>query len=287
MEYVKFGRTNAKVSKIAFGGAGAGIKGYLGDYDPSRKSDREGVIKAMEKAFELGINYFDTAQSYGNGIGESIFGEGLHNLPRKEIFLSSKISSSNHVRASVMESLERIGTDYLDLIQIHGGCYLKREQDMVLQEGGVLEELEKLKAEGFVRAIGFTTEDNNEAVYAFIRSNRFDTMQIRYNLISQHPFYEPFPKYDKEPGSLNFAKQHNMGTCSMRTLTSGRFQKWISLVRPDDNYDYNEALLQFNLSCPVLDVSIVGMRTVDEVVQNVKICNNLDGRVDFAKIYNE
>jgi aryl-alcohol dehydrogenase-like predicted oxidoreductase len=78
MEYVTLGKTGERVSKIAFGGATAGIPNYIKKFDAEKKEDREPVIEAIRYAYEQGINYFDTAYSYGDGAAERIFGEALH-----------------------------------------------------------------------------------------------------------------------------------------------------------------------------------------------------------------
>ena len=77
MEYVRFGRTEATVSRSGFGGAPAGLRNYLEQHDPKVEVGRQGVIDAVLRAVELGLTYFDTAAGYGNGEGEAIFSEAL------------------------------------------------------------------------------------------------------------------------------------------------------------------------------------------------------------------
>ena len=140
--------------------------------------------------------------------------------------------------------------------------------------------LERMRGEGLVRYIGFTSEDMNPAVYRLIESGRFDAMQICYNLIFQHPAEQTRPF-----GAIFEAERAGMGVVTMRTLTSGIFQKWVRTVNPADTFDYNPALLQFVLSNPLVDVALVGMRTVEEVDRNVAICDNLAGRLDLAELH--
>ena len=77
METVLLGKTGRTVSRLGFGGAPAGIPNYLGVYDPNAQRDREPFIAAIGRALELGMNYFDTAASYGDGASERIYGEAL------------------------------------------------------------------------------------------------------------------------------------------------------------------------------------------------------------------
>ena len=188
METTQLGRTGRQVSRLGFGGAPAGLTNYLDHYSPQDVSQRRQVIAAIEKAIELGITYFDTAAAYGGGASESIFGEALRGHT-DHLFLATKVPMLEDVdtRAAVETSLQRLGVDCVDLIQLHGTTYTAAQEAQILAPGGMLDTLEQLRAEGLVRFVGFTSEDHNPAVYRFIASGRFDVMQICYNLIYQHP----------------------------------------------------------------------------------------------------
>lgn len=282
MDYVRFGKTNVQVSRIGFGGAPAGLKNYLHAFDPAKEGDRKGIIEAIHKAIELGINYFDTAPAYGDGQGEEIFGDALQGVEPEKIFLATKMSvgDKDDVRGSMEASLKRLRRDSIDLIQIHGTSFSDEEIKFILRDGGMLDEIYRLKEEGLVKFIGFTSEDQNPAVYRFIQSGRFDMMQICYNLIFQHP-YDPVRK----SGSLYEAKKVDMGIATMRPATSMIFRKWIEKVNPDNTFDYTGALVQFVLSNPLIDVVLIGMRNAERVVQNIAIYNNTSGRIDIDDLH--
>ena len=144
----------------------------------------------------------------------------------------------------------------------------------------MLETLEKARNDGLIRHIGFTTEDQNAAVYHFIASGRFEVMQVQYNLLFQHP-YSP----DRPFGCMLAAHAAGMGIVTMRSLTSGAFQRWMATVRPDDSFDYSASLLQFNLSNPLVDVALAGMRTPQEVDRNIAVLNDTFGRVDLDVLH--
>lgn len=276
MDYTQLGRTGVQVSRLGFGGAPAGLTNYLDPYSPDNADQRETVLAALQKALDLGITYFDTAPGYGQGASELIFGEGLAEAG-ESVFLATKLSlSAESVVAAVETSLRRLRRERLDLIQLHGDSYRPELVAQVLRAGGVLDQLAQLRAEGLLRFIGFTSEDNNPAVYQFIESGRFDVMQVCYNLLFQHPaeFSRPF-------GSMFEAEAQQMGICTMRAMTSGLFQKWVQMVNPDNQFDYTPALLQFVLSNPLVDVALVGMRTSAEVEANVQIWHDLAGRMDM------
>jgi len=177
MEFTTLGRTGVKVSRIGFGGAPAGLSNYLGTYSPKNLNQRSQVIAAIQKAVELGINYFDTAAAYGDGESESIFGEALQGH-RHQIFLATKVGPwpGMDVTKSVEDSLHHLGTDYIDLIQIHGDTYTENQVTLINQSGGILDVLEGLRLSGKIRFIGFTTEDVNPPVYEFITNGRFDVI---------------------------------------------------------------------------------------------------------------
>lgn len=282
MEYVQFGRTGIRVSRIGFGGAVAGLRNYISAYDPDTEESRKQIHKALETALEQGINYFDTAPAYGAGISESMFGDVLGDVDPNTLFLATKCVPTDYdgVMRSVEESLKRLRRDWVDLLQIHGGSYTQERADAILAPHGMLEAMEQLKKDGVVRNIGFTSEDNNDVLYEFINCGRFDEVQMCYNLIFQHPC-EPSRPF----GSLYEAKQKGLGVATMRATTSGTFQKWMRMIRPDDNYDYNRALIQFVLSNPLVDVVLIGMRSAARVMQNIEIINDTAGRIDLKVLH--
>jgi len=279
MEYSILGKTGRTVSRIGFGGATAGIKNYTGAFDPSDKSDRETLIRAIQRAYELGINYFDTASAYGDGASEILFGEGLKGIPEEKIFVATKASpmDGDGTRRSIEESLRRLNRDWIDLIQIH----TPRDREVVFGEKGMLMAFEKAKEEGLVKHIGFTAEWQHTLLYEMIESERFDVMQVQYNLLFQHPSDRSF-----QTGSIHEAEKHNMGISVMRAATSGIFQRWIKTVNPENTFDYTPALIQLVLSNEMVDVALIGMRDAKTVEKNVSICEDLSGRIDLNEMHN-
>lgn len=283
METRIFGNSGKMVSRIGFGGAVAGLKNYLAVHDPGDADDARGIHEALARALELGISYFDTAIGYGDGASERLFGDVLCDADPDAIFLATKCSPTDYdgTLRSVERSLKHLRRDWIDLLQIHGDTYTDDRARAVLAPGGMMDALERLKREGVIRMIGFTSEDQNRAVYDFIESGRFDQMQMCYNLLFQHAF-DPSRPY----GSLLAAKKAGMATSSMRAATSGIFQRWHSMVRPDDDFDYTRSLIQFTLSNPHIDVVLIGMRNAAEVDKNIETCADTSGRIDLDKLHN-
>ena len=282
MEYKLFGNTGRTVSRLGFGGAVAGLKNYLEAFDPDDRESYNGVVEAIGRAYELGVTYFDTAPGYGDHRSERMFGDGLSGIDPESVFLATKLTgrTRDDVFRSAEASLKSMRRDYVDLIQIHGSSYSDEQAADILAEGGLLDAMEDLKRQGLTRFIGFTTEDNNDGMYRLMKSDRFDSVQMCYNFLFQHPYEASRPF-----GSLIEAKKHKLGTITMRTATSDTFQRWIRMINPDNAFDYTPPLIQFVLSNPLVDVALVGMRTTDMVERNAKIADDLSGRIDLDELF--
>ncbi len=279
MEYAQLGRTGVRVSRLGFGGAPAGLTNYLGAYTPADAQQRREVVAAIERAVDLGVTYFDTAPAYGQGASEALFGEALAGLD--DVFVATKmVPETDDVRASVEASLARLRRDRIDLLQIHGSSYSDETAEAFLAPGGRVSQMEALRDEGLIRFLGFTTEDQNPAVYRFIESGRFDAIQLCYNLLFQHPAEQTRPF-----GSIFEAEDEDMGIVTMRTVTSGIFQRWVQWVNPGNTFDYTPALLQFVLSNDLVDVALVGMRDAEIVEANVRIVEDRENRIDLEALH--
>ncbi len=280
LEYVDLGSTERKVSRLGFGGAPVGLKNYIQHYDPQNTQNRNAAIEAIGRAVELGVTYFDTAAGYGDGQSEEIFREGLGSS--RGLFLATKCgpTDGSGVRRSVEQSLKRLGRDFVDLLQVHGSAYKADDIDKVLASGGMADEMVKLREEGLVRHIGFTGEAQDQSFFRLLDSHRFEVMQVCYNLIFQHP-YDPHWK----SGSIIQAEASGLGIVTMRGLTAGLFQRWFRAAMPGLEIDFSAPLLQFQLSNPLVDVVLVGMRTVQEVEKNVAVAKDLEGRIDLPAVH--
>lgn len=270
------------LSKLGFGGAAIGLTDYMGKYDAASDENRRAAVAAIRRAVDLGVNYFDTAPGYGSGLSEELMGEALEGIATPH-FLASKLfwADASKLRASVETSLKRLRRNSIDLMQIHGSSYSADQVHEILKPGGIADQMRRMRDEGLFRKIGFTTEDNNAGSYALIESGAFDAIQLAYNFMLQHP-YEPTRPF----GSLFEAKKKDMLTITMRTATSGIFQRWIQIVNPANTFDYTPGLIQFVLSNRLIDVGLVGMRTEEMVESCVDIWRDESGRIDVDELWN-
>jgi aryl-alcohol dehydrogenase-like predicted oxidoreductase len=282
MQYRTLGRTGLKVSEIGFGGAPAGITGYIESWDSAAVQARASVIRAIRRGLELGLNYLDTAPGYGAGLGEEIFGEAIAGR-RDEVIVATKTGARDPagIIDSVEQSLKRLGTDHIDILQFHGGWYSAEDIDKILRRGG-FETYQRLREQGNVRFLGFTAEGPSGGVSELIATDAFDVMQCRYNLMYQHTC-----DYVNEAGIVREAKARGMGVVTMRTLTSGVFQQLMRRSFPEQmaGMDLDGFLLNYVLSNPLVDVALVGMRRAEEVEANNALSDDQEWRLDLGALH--
>jgi aryl-alcohol dehydrogenase-like predicted oxidoreductase len=262
---------------------------YLGHTETSPPDVQARSERAVRRAIDRGITYFDTAPGYGGGISEAIIGRALGG-DRQRVFLATKtprtlFGDAAGIRESVETSLRLLQTDHVDLLQLHGNWYADEDVDRILQIG--LPTYERLRNQGKVRFIAFTSEGANGPVERLIRSGRFDAMLICFNLIYQHPGAYRNGEHPPQT-AMSMARQQGMGVATMRTVTSAVFQRWVAQVAPEcAGVDWSGALIAYNLSHPQIDVAVVGMRSEEEVDRNVDVVESGRYRVDLAALHGE
>jgi len=260
----RLGKTGEMVSCIGFG-AGSRFCSI----------ETEDVAQALlERAFALGITYFDTAGSYTRRgierLSEKRLGE-FSKKRRQEIFLATKIDPRDRDGAlrSVETSLKFLQTDYLDLIQIHSLSDLS-ELDRIGSPNGVLAAIQQLKNQKVARFIGITGHNDGMAMAEALRRPDFDTVLMALNaaqsanLIAAHKM-QPIPAF--EQSALPLALQMNMGILSMKVMGQGM------LVGSGAGRASPAEMLQFNLSQPVASV-IIGCEQTAHLEQNVQAALN-------------
>jgi aryl-alcohol dehydrogenase-like predicted oxidoreductase len=273
MQKRKLGRTGLEVSPIAIGGAAFTYVHEAQGWNPMSDEGRKVVYATINEALDRGINYVDTAPAYGNGYSETLVGEVMKTR-RKDCVLASKVwyeLDHKGVIASVHESLKRLQTDYIDILQIHGRMYQPAEVDHILK-GGPLDALLELREAGKIGHIGITTEEP-WTVIPFLAHGAVEVYQIAYNFI-----YQAAARH-----FLIEAAKVNAGVVSMRTMTSGIMQREASFLAPQwKAEDLYEVALKFVLSDSRVHAGIVGMRWPKEVGQNVALVENWKPEIDFA-----
>jgi len=201
MQYAQLGNTGVRVSRLCLGMMTYGSKewrDWILEYDDA--------LPFVAAALEAGINFFDTADVYSNGASEQVLGRALEELDvdREDVVIATKCFngthdrkrnrwglSRKHIMAACDESLDRLGTDYIDLYQIHRFDYRTPMEETI-------EALSDLVAEGKVRYLGASSMFAWQmAKYLFsadaLGAVRFVTMQNHYNLIYREEEREMIP----------------------------------------------------------------------------------------------
>lgn len=201
MEYRPFGRLGWQVSEIGYGMWGMG--GWSG-------SDDAESLDSLERAVELGCNFFDTARAYGEGHSEGLLGQLVRSHPDKTLYTASKIPPKNgqwpsrpgvplndvfpygYIVESTKRSLDNLGLDRLDLMQFHVW------NDAWAQEEGWQRAVDDLKRERLIKAMGVSVnrwEPDN--VLNTLRTGFIDAVQVIYNIFDQSPTDHLFPLTDE------------------------------------------------------------------------------------------
>ncbi len=225
METRKLGRTGLEVSLLTFGcGAVGGLM---------TKGEAADQMRAVRAALDLGINFFDTAPTYGNTASETNLGRILTEL-KPDIVLGTKVrflpgekdNIEAVVAASIEDSLRRLRRDHVDLFQLHNPITAAAEGEDLTPEQ-VLEEVvpafEKIMRQGKVRFTGITAVGDTAALLKVVDSGAFDTAQIVYNLLNPsagEPVGPGYPGQDYQ-GLLGRATAAGMGSIVIRTLAGG------------------------------------------------------------------
>ena len=195
MKYVQFGTTDLQVSQLGFGVWTVGTTWWGID-------DKQVGLRLLRQAYDAGVTFFDTADTYGDGFGEEIVAEALGDV-RDRIVLATKGGYNwyehrerrgqqerpqdwrpEFIRYSVEQSLRRLRTDHIDFWQAHN-----TKMDAV-ENDALFEELERLKEEGKLRHYGVALGPKigwlEEGVQA-MRTRRIDGLQMIYNMLEQDP----------------------------------------------------------------------------------------------------
>jgi predicted aldo/keto reductase-like oxidoreductase len=245
--YRRLGRTDWKVSDIVLGTGGI--------------NDEEGE-KIGRLAIERGVNYFDTAPDYSGAGSEEAMGRAIRGK-RDDLFIATKFctslghlpagSSVSDYKTVVEGSLKRLGTDYVDLCHIHSCNTVER-----LMDENVHEAFDRLREDGKVRFLGFSTHTPNlvEVVETGIESGRFDVMMVAYH----HGLWTPLPALIERA-----RREQDMGVVAMKTLKGAKHHGLAGFREDADAY--SQAALRWTLSNPDVSCAVISfyeMQHVDE-----------------------
>jgi len=235
MNYRQLGTTDLKVSELSFGTWAIG--GAWG-----KKDDQE-ALKALDYGIGNGVNFFDTADVYGDGHSEELLAKATKGK-HSEIHIATKFCRAGNVhdpKTYSMESvtkycedsLRRLNRDQLDLFQIH--C----PPMVILKDGHVFEVLDRLKEQGKIRYYGVSVETVEEGLICLEHPN-VSTLQVIFNLFRQKPLEALFPQAKEQGVGVLARVPLASGLLTGKFSTSSKFEK-------DDHRNFNRDGEAFNI----------------------------------------
>lgn len=299
MEYRSLGKTGVQVSAIGFGAQPIGGNIWMGEWRGYSRADDAESLRALQRAFDLGINFVDTSDMYGAGRSEYVIGKAVEGR-RNDIFIATKGAtihdygrmyhdvSYHHLVAACHRSLKRLKTDHIDLYFIHTPAFTPAEEE------GIRRALEELRKEGSIRFTGVSIASDLNKGMELIRAGWVDTLMVYYNMFYQDAARELYP----------LAAQHGVGIVSAVPFSWGvltgkysnvsqvpeedvrrarianparagsifpsleQVEELRAIVEPS-GLTMAAASLQFVLANPAVSVVIPGARTLEQLEQNV------------------
>ncbi|KRT64723.1 MAG: aldo/keto reductase [Candidatus Dadabacteria bacterium CSP1-2] len=287
MKLKRLGRTNVLVSEIGFGAWAISGRGY-------GPTDDKDSIRALHRALDLGVNFIDTADIYGDGHSEELIGRVLRERNDKEAIIATKFGwdfyrdggirsnlKRNYISFALEKSLKRLGREWIDIYQIHNSKPDDIERD------NVYETLDEFKKQGKIRFYGvsaYYVEDGIEA----IKTGKPDTIQIIYNILEQEVEEKLFP----------LAIKNDIGIIAREPLASGlltgKYNENSKFPKTDHRHGWSkkfleesarkvsrlkflekegqtliQAALRFSLSYKAVSVVIPGAKTINQVEENI------------------
>jgi aryl-alcohol dehydrogenase-like predicted oxidoreductase len=226
MEYRQLGRTGLDVSAVGFGCGAVG--GLL------INGDHKEMVRVVARAVELGITYFDTARSYGDGISETNLGLVLEAL-KPAILVGTKVqlvaADLDDIEHAIVDSaegsLKRLRRDHIDLFQLHNCIALQRQPDrawMGIDDlAPAVRAFQKLQQQGKIRWWGINGLGETEALHQAVSSVPAASMQCCFNLINPSagvPVPNDFPYQDYRQ-LIDTAAANHIGVMAIRVLAGG------------------------------------------------------------------
>ena len=293
MRYRRFGRTGWEVSEIGYGMWGMG--GWSG-------SDDEESMRSLQRAVELGVNFFDTAWGYGEGHSEGLLGRLVRANPDRRLYTASKVPPKNfkwpsqrgftlddtfppeHVEQYVHSSLKNSGLEKFDLMQFHVW------EDSWVVDDRWAKKMDELRSQGLVGAVGISINrwEPWNGVRA-VRSGLIDAVQVIYNIFDQNPEDELFPACREMDVAVIARVPFDEGTLTGTLTKESRWPEgdWRNTYFVPENLvpsveradalkplavraglSLPEMALRFILSNPTVSTIIPGMRRLRNVESN-------------------
>lgn len=308
----RIGKTEIEVSTLSVGGTGFGNL-----YDVISDEQSTEVVKT---AIDAGLNYFDTAPLYGQGLSESRLGNALQNVPRDSFFVSSKVGwrlkplaagegpsdlfpesskakiemdySAQGIKDSIESSLERLQLEHIDILLMHdpdegqstetGEAFEKKYSHLAEAMENAYPILSDMRDKGLVKAIGLGM-NQWQMLAEFAEAGQFDCFLLagRYTLLEQSPLPEFLPMCQEKGISIIIGGPFNSGILATGATADTHYNyheppqkvaqkvKGMEAMSIRHGITLQAAALQFPLAHSAVAAVIPGMKSVEEVKQNL------------------
>jgi hypothetical protein len=263
MQYRTFGNTGIRVSALGFGAM------RLPMTADGKHVDEDRAIPVIQRAYELGVNYFDTAPHYCEKESEVVLGKAIKPW-RDRIFLSTKNdvedASGANWRRRLETSMRKLDVGYVDFYHMWGIDW-KQYEERIDVPNGPLHEARRARDEGLIRHISFSFHDKPEALLRLIDTGNFESMLVQYNLLDR-----------ANEAGIAHAAQRGLGVVTMGPVGGGRlagFSPEINGMIPGGSRSTPELALRFVLANPGVCVALSGMSSVQMVEENVATASRL------------
>lgn len=278
MKKNQLGTSDLQVSEIGFGTMSL----------PENDAD---AIRIVHEAIDRGVNFFDTADLYSQGRMESVLGKAIKGK-RNSVILASKVGnhwepgksdwfwdpSKSYIKEAIKGSLKRLGVDYLDLYQLHGGTL-----DDPIDE--TIEAFEELKAEGLVRYYGISSIRPN-VIREYVKRSNMVSVMMQYSLLDRRP----------EEAILDLLGEHQISVIARGPVARGHLShKGLEKVSAKGYLDYSEdelrqtieslqhhlkdgeslshSALRYVLDHPTVAVAVPGASRLSQLLDNLEVAD--------------
>ena len=276
MQYRDFGKTGLKISQLGYGCMRLPEIEENGEW----RIDEEKAIPMLRRAYELGVNYFDTAVMYCHNQSQYTVGRAIKPF-RDKIMLSTKlpmgsVNGTDDFRRILEQSLERLDTPYIDFYHFHALNQKTFDEKVVAFK--LMDEARKAMDEGLIKHISFSFHDRPAAIKHIIdRGEIFSSILLQYNLLDRG-----------NEEMMAYAKEQGLGVVVMGPVAGGRLAAPSELYKKllgKESRSTPELALRFVLGNPNVSCALSGMGSMEMVEQNTAIAAEKEpmSEEDWAK----
>jgi len=244
-------------------------------------TDEQQALSIIHEALERGVNFLDTADLYDHGRNEELVGKAIAGK-RDQVILATKVgnrriagqegwvwdASKAYILSAVKQSLQRLGTDYIDLYQLHGGMIEDNIEEAI-------EAFEQLKQEGIIRAYGISSIRPN-VIREYASRSSIASVMNQYSIVDRRAEEEVLPLLQKEgisviargplaSGALATGRQPVKGVLDYELDELSKLREQLESI----DANLTQLAIRYSLSHPAVAVAIPGARTMEQLQQNI------------------